>query len=121
MKKYIKQVNYIDKEINECEVILNDGQFEIMCFAQPYNENNDFSINAFLVQNIMTALDNNYSVVKSKNGHFAYSIQGKLLSKNRGEVKVGEFYIKLENPQEIPKDINEGEFVQFNCQRLDLN
>ena len=119
MDKYIKKINFLDEGTRECEILLNDGSFELLCFSQPYREDCRHYIYAFMPKNIMIADNKSFDVKKTDEGYFAYSLQGEYVNKSNGEVRVGKFNIKLDK-DEFPKDINEGEYVLFDCARLDF-
>ncbi|WP_342472628.1 hypothetical protein MHH70_04080 [Metasolibacillus sp. FSL H7-0170] len=118
----IKKINWISQEALEAEVIVTDGEFEIMCFAQPLNylEESELiePIYCLNVSNLVRAEKAEYSIEKLDDP-FAYRVIGKLIDKNYEKVKLGELLLELENNL-LPGDINEGDFISFCCQRLDI-
>ncbi|TKI53417.1 hypothetical protein FC756_24035 [Lysinibacillus mangiferihumi] len=118
----IKKIHWISQESLEAEVVVTDGEFEIICFAQPLNyleESNLIeSIYCFNVSDLVKAEKSEYSIEKLDN-YFAYRLIGKLIDKQNEQVKLGELLLELENNL-LPGDINEGDFVSFCCQRLDI-
>lgn len=118
----IKKVNWISQEALEAEVIVTDGEFEIICFAQPLNylEESELiePIYCLNVSNLVRSEKAEYSIEKL-DAPFAYRVIGKLIDKNYEKVKLGELLLELDNNL-LPGDINEGDFLSFCCQRLDI-
>ena len=116
MIKYI----IINKLESSADILLSDGAYEFLCFMQPFNEKllkeRDFEVVAFSVENIVRD-DNQECFVAKKKDYYGYRIKGKLISKEYEIVEIGEFHIKIEL---IPEDINENEYIQFSCLRLDI-
>ena len=118
----IKKINWISQEALEAEVVVTDGELEIMCFAQPLNylEENELiePIYCFNVSNLVKTEKSEYSIEKLDD-NFAYRLIGKLIDKHDEKVKLGELLLELDNNL-LPGDINEGDFISFCCQRLDI-
>ncbi|MGE7090726.1 hypothetical protein ACQKII_04570 [Lysinibacillus sp. NPDC048646] len=118
----IKKINWISQEALEAEVVVTDGKFEIMCFAQPLNYLKESEligpIYCLNVSNLMIAERKEYSIEKLDD-HFAYRFIGKLIDKDYEKVKLGKLLLELDNNL-LPGDINEGDFISFCCQRLDI-
>lgn len=117
----IKKINWISQEVSEAEVIVTDGELEIMCFAQPLNylEENELlePIYCLDVSDLVKAELSEYRIEKLDD-NFSYSFLGQLIDKRDEKVKVGGLLLELD--YNIPGDINEGDFISFNCQRLDI-
>jgi len=118
----IKKINWISQEALEAEVVVTDGELEIMCFAQPLNylEESELiePIYCLNVSNLVKAEKSEYSIEKLDD-YFAYRLIGKLIDKRYEKVKLGELLLELDNNL-LPGDINEGDFISFCCQRLDI-
>ena len=121
MKNKIQILNY-DEDAQEADVLLLDGQFELLCYAHPYTPDDSKALNkslsAFMTENIMRALENEYRIEKLQSGYYSYHLQGKIIDLQRRLVMVGSIVIELDNV--IPKDIREGEFIEFTVMRIDL-
>jgi hypothetical protein len=118
----IKKIDWLSQEALEAEVVVTDGEFEITCFAQPFNyqvgsELND-PILCYNVTNVLK-LDREVYTIEKHGEYFAYSLAGKLVDKQLETVMVGKLLLELDN-NILPGDINEGEFLSFSCQRLDI-
>lgn len=118
----IKKINWISQEALEAEVVVTDGELEIMCFAQPLNylEESELiePIYCLNVSNLVKVEKSEYSIEKLDD-YFAYRLIGKLIDKQYEKVKLGELLLELDN-NVLPGDINEGDFISFCCQRLDI-
>ena len=119
----IKNISWISQEALEAEVIVTDGEFEINCFAQPLNYQLDSELNnPILCYNVTTVLKPDkevYSIEKLDDEYFAYNLSGKLIDKKLEKIMVGKLLLELESI-ELPGDINDGDFISFRCQRLDI-
>ncbi len=117
---YIQSVCF-DGE-NEADVVVSDGKYQILCYACPYCDDGRkgrFMLSAFMSGNVMRALKNKYSVEKTDSGYYAYKLTGRLFDLEKRLVKVGNIIIELEN--NIPGDMKENDFVEFEAMRIDLS
>jgi len=115
-KKYIKNINYVDKDVNEVEITLNDGQVELLAYCDNYHEITPMTLSAFMTSDVMISDDKTFKA--TNDGSYSHTIQGELYSKILGIVRVGNFYISIDK-EEIPGDVCDGDFITFNCTRLD--
>ena len=113
--KFIKNINYIDKDINEVEITLNDGQIELKAYCDNYRESNSLILSTFMTSGVMISDDKTFKAIN--NGNYSHTIQGELYSKELGKVKVGKFFISIDK-EEIPGDVFDGDFISFECVRL---
>ena len=100
---YIKSYSF-DGE-NEASVVVTDGKFELICYAYPFNEN------------VMIAYEPKYEVIKLAD-FYSYKLQGKIIDIEKQIVTVGD--IPMEIDGYIPKDIVNGDYVEFECVHIDL-
>jgi len=114
-KKYIKDINFIDNDVNEVAIVLNDGQVELKAYCDNYREINSVILSAFMTSDIMISDDKVFKAIN--NGNYSHTIQGELYSKMLGKVRVGNFYISIDK-EKIPSDVFDGDFITFNCIRL---
>ena len=118
----IKEIINYDIEAQEADVLISDGQFEILCYAQPYLPETfkapDHALSAFMTENVLRVSENEYRIKRLQNGYYSYRLQGKLIDLQKRLVMIGAIVIKIENV--IPKDIREGDFIEFTVMRLDL-
>lgn len=118
----IKSINWINKNAQEAEVIVTDNSFELMCFSHPFtkclNQELQAPIYCFDANNIVLAFEKKPYAVK-KSDAYDYFIRGKLANKDKKIVLLGSIELYLDNSY-IPKDIDEGEYIEFDVSRLDL-
>ena len=116
---YIKEIRDYDEEAQEANVIVTDGAFEIMCYAQPFSGEKDinFTLLGFGVSDIMTAPNDEYLIEKI-DGYYSYFVRGRLVDTREGIFQLGKLIIK--GIDYAPKDIPNGAFVEFSVIRFDL-
>ncbi|GIN75381.1 MULTISPECIES: hypothetical protein [Bacillus] len=117
----IKKIDWLSKEALEAEVVVTDGESEIICFAHPLNykvdSNLEEPINCFEVTELVKA-DKKVYMIEKLDGHFEYRFTGQLVDRQLETVKVGQFLIELDT--DWPGDIENGDFVSFISKRLDI-
>lgn len=119
---WLKEILWFDDFSLEAEVIITDGHYDLRCFTYPLELKKgdllNFYIMIFNSKNVVRTYEKEYFVEKL-HGPFDYNLTGELINRKEGIVKIGEIY--LEGLDKIPGDIIEGDFVSFECWRLDLN
>ena len=117
---YVKEVIDYDPSAQEADIIISDGQFDIMTYAQPfYDKYKTFELYAFSPENILRAIEPISAVTKIDDGYYAYRLQGKLIEVEKCIVAVGDIKIELGN-NVIPKDIQVNEYIEFTVLRVDF-
>jgi hypothetical protein len=118
----VSNIIWLSKEILEAEVTISDGKFDLVCFAHPFlmQEGEQFIeiIDAFEVGNVIK-LDYPSLKAERMNNSFSYQIEGQLVDKDKGLVKLGEILIGIDD-RFIPNDIETGDYISFVCDRLDI-
>ena len=117
---YIKEIKSYYEEGKEADLIISDGAFELMAYAQPFLKrfkDEKFKLIAFTSENIMTIDKEEYAIEKTNEGYYSYWFKGKLLDAKKGIVAINN--IIIEDVGWIPKDIHDGQFIEFTCQRVD--
>lgn len=116
----VKKLKWLDEDSGEADITLTDGKFSLDCFYSDCNLSIDdtFSdvLHGFNIQNIVRSLST--KDVVSKN-YEKYHLQGVLTNKEEAIMKVGEFEIDL-SEGDIPKDINENEYIEAEISRIDI-
>jgi len=117
-------VKKLIKDDGQADLIVTDGQYDIMCCCWEYNplqkDNQQVKeISSLFTTDIMRVDDHDYLVQKihGKGEHYSYHLQGRVIDKSKPLISIGELKIELDRP--LPKDINVGEFVEFKVGRLD--
>ena len=118
----VAHINWISKDALEAEVVISDGQFQLLCFAQPFsgaiNDIIESFPMAFDVIDIIK-IDHDEFLINKLDGTFDQQISGKLIDKNAGLVKIGDIIVCIDSKQ-IPGDIVENDFIAFVCSRFDI-
>lgn len=113
---YIKSYSFYGE--SEASVGVTDGKYELICYAYPFDsEVKIFSLNTFLAKNIMIAREHEFKINKLHD-YYSYKLQGQLLDVEWNLFAVGDIIIKLDGY--IPKDIINGDYIEFECVRVDL-
>jgi len=118
----ISKIHFLSKEALEAEVTLTDGENQLICFSQPLNynlnDNIETSLYSYGVSNIVKEQDKEF-YIKKQHEPFAYELKGELIDKDNCLVKIGSIIIEIEKSV-LPKDFETGDFISFNCRRVDL-
>ena len=118
---YIKEIKDIDKFSGEADVIVTDGTYELLCYYflggsvdidMPVK-----SISALLTENIMRAEEERFSI-KKMDHYYSYHLCGCVEDIKIPKISIGKMSIALDRP--LPKDIEIGEYIGFDVQRLDV-
>lgn len=103
------------------EVWLTDGTFVCCCFAWPYygkiGDVYDDGPITWLMTGDVELSDVDFPILKHL-GNWEHFVVGKLVDRQKELIQVGEFLFDMEDT--IPKDIQEGEYVEFKADRPDI-
>ncbi len=117
---FAKLIEDFDKFSNEADIIVSDGQYDLRCYCSFLATNMValpvVNITSFLARNIMRALDDKFQILKLKH-YYSYHLQGKIIDTQMPIVCIGNIKIILDEP--LPKDIECGEYISFDVERLD--
>jgi hypothetical protein len=118
----VEKINWIDKEEREADVTITDGIYSVLCFSCSFNKDEkdifDNMIYCFEAHDIAKSFESNPAIIK-KSGFYEYMLTGELKSKEDKIVKIGELQIGISDAN-IPNDINKGDYIEFQVERLDL-
>ena len=118
----IESIGWLSKEALEAAVVVTDGQFKLLCFCQPFDKRKGERLieplHAFDARDIVR-VTTPMSCIKKLDHTFDYIINGKLLDRETGYVKLGGIIIEIDKCS-IPGDIDSGNYVSFACDRLDI-
>lgn len=119
----IIKINWLSKDALEAKLTLSDGLFIIIGFAQPFTGKLSETLKQPIIILNPTELKKiekqSYSF-SNKGNFWGYQIDGKLINKVKGIIRVGNFELELDTPALIPQDIMEGDFITFFGERLDV-
>lgn len=118
----IKKIDWLSFEALEAEVIVTDGEFELVCFSHPFNyqleSNLKEPIYSFDANNIVKS-DRQVYTLKKLDDNFSYHVTGKLVDIEKGKVMLGNLSIELDDDI-LPGDIKENDFISFSSPRFDI-
>jgi hypothetical protein len=118
----VQKIDWLSKESLEAKVTITDGFFKIICFSFPCYLKEGERIKNFLRPSFITEIKYSdkaaYSVKKNKDDYFAYYFIGGLADKKNGIIRIGNIYFDLS--ESVPENLNKGDFVFFNCGRVDI-
>lgn len=112
----IKNIKFLSEEAQEVVVILSDGNFSLTCFSQPFSGKITFPLQLFWAKNLIISENKNFSCEKI--GNYEYFINACIVDFSEKIVKLWEFLLQLD--EEIFKDVKNGDFVSFSCERIDI-
>lgn len=116
---YLKEVKDYDKFSDEADIVVSDGQYELMCYCHPsdyYNIGVPIKeISAVFASNIMRVQNKAYSVLKLED-YYAYHLQGEIIDIDLPSILIGGLKIILDSP--LPKDVILGDYVELDVDRL---
>ena len=115
----IKEILDYDINAKEADILISDGQNEILCYAYPFeNKNhNNFMLETFMAKDVMRIEEKRSSIIKSSSEYYAYKLCGKVIDLEKRLISIGEIVIQLEDI--IPKDIIKNDFIEFSVMRID--
>lgn len=119
---YIQEIEWMNRSILEAVLVVSDGEYNLTCFACPCQYSIGDCVNGLLecldVSDVQTSGSNATRVTRKGKG-FQYAICGCLNNFSKGIVQVGKLKLHI-CPNRIPKDIYDGQFIQFSVERIDL-
>lgn len=117
---YISDIKHWDKRDKEADVIVTDGQYQLLCYANPVQSiqcrEQVAGLFSFGCENIVKSEHCAVNIVKQTD-YYAYELSAEVLSKVEGTVKMGQLVLQLDAP--VPGDVQTGDYVTFKVQRID--
>ena len=118
----IKNIKWLSKEALEAEVYIEDENLDFVCFSQPLTHplGKDIKGHIHCYANSQVAINQNKEIGLNKLSEpFVYEINGILVNKTEALIQVNQIIFELDL-KDAPGDLDEGDYVSFSCQRLDL-
>jgi len=118
----VEKIEWISRAGQEAEVQLSSDGLVCVAFCQPceYEEGASLEepLHAFMVKNVVLTVEENTSLTRVSRSSFAYKIVAKVLDPKQALVSIDGFKVELD--ERIPAGVNSGDFIGFECSRLDL-
>ena len=119
---YIADILYFRKEDSEAEVSISDGCYTVTCYAYPCHAvqigQTVSTLYGFGCTDIIRSDEAGYAVKKLP-AYYAYRFVAKVVDNENRIVRIGDLFICLDHW--IPKDIMNGEYIDFTVARLDCD
>lgn len=119
---FVQKIEWLDFPTLEAEITVTDGTYHLLCFSHPckYSVGDPIHtpLECFDVEEIKTSDMDFFSVLQEGEG-FRSTICGCLNDTSNGIVQVGQLFLHI-TANRIPKDIHDGQFIQFSTVRIDL-
>jgi hypothetical protein len=122
-KMYIKRIELGDEGFNSWYLIVSDWEHEIECFAgEPLSlKNGQFELVCYISDNIIKSTENNFLILHKGRDHRGCKqgdyIRAKVINSEIGLMKVYGFEFILD--ELFPFEFKNGDFVEFDCLRMD--
>ena len=119
---FVKKVLFFDKNSREAAVLVSDGKYDLMCYLFPAESASvsiccDVGIFGVLCGEIVRS-DRTSFFVRKMPQYFSYFLTAQVIESEKKVVRIGNIIINIDSP--IPKDIINGEYIDFFVSRLDL-
>ena len=115
-----KVLKYLDPGETEAEILLCCGDLSLVVYSCPYtpcNNPQEITLSTFLADNIVRA-EHFRAPVRWDENRYSYHLTAKLIDRTERLVQIGEIRISLDGY--IPRDIANGEYIEFDVARLEL-
>jgi len=116
---------YIVSEIDEdgqshyWDVIVSDGQHELLCMAWDKIGDKKFELNVFESRNIKKAKKNEYYLKKLRKYGYDYRVVAEIIDVDKNIMKV--FGIVFDYGEPFPAESKMGDFYEFVLIRMDID
>jgi hypothetical protein len=115
------KVDWVDESRYDASVTISDDVYSVVCFSSPFTfkENELFKgkLYAFNAEKIYRSYEEDPIIMKGEE-FYEYIVRGRL-EKETSTVHIGELLIDVSDAF-IPKDILDGEMIEFKVDRLNL-
>jgi hypothetical protein len=118
----VKSLHWISEDAKEAELIVHDGYFECLVFSHPCNLSEGDILNEPLhpleIEDLIKSLSNKPKIEKLSKSYFAYKFVAKIINVTEAITAIGGITIDL--GINIPSWAKDGDYIEFNCSRLDV-
>ena len=117
---YICDVKHWSNQDKEADILVTDGEYQLLCYAQPFSwkecQTEVAALYAFGCGNIVKSENCAVNIAKQTD-FYAYELSAEVVSKAEGTVKLGQLILHLDAA--LPGDVQNGDYVTFRLQRID--
>ena len=117
---YICDVKHWSNQDKEADILVTDGDYQLLCYAQPFSgkecQTEVAALYAIGCGNIVKS-ENCAVKIAKQTDYYAYELSAEVLSKVERTVKLGQLVLHLD--EALPGDIQNGDYVTFRLQRID--
>ena len=119
---YIKSIDWVDFPAQEAKILITDGFYECIGYSYGY----DFHLGEILkhplyansCSDVMISFNKEFFIEPaSSSTNLHQKGVGELIDISKNLIQIGNLLIQLDN---IPSDLKEGDYLEFNCFRLDV-
>lgn len=118
----VKALKWVSVQAKEAELLISDGSYECIAFSQPCEIREgdvlDEPLHAFIVTDIMISTKSNGDILLINQNGLQQHCTAQIMSIEFGLVKIGNISIIIE--EVMPLGVYQGDFIEFNCARLDV-
>lgn len=118
---FVKEILNVNKEAHEADIIVSDGNFNILCYSCDYEDEKikDFELTPMDYDEVYLTYEREYKISKFDQSRYNYEIQCEILNVERAIVRV--FGILISLARYLPGDIKNGDWITFKCYRLGID
>lgn len=118
----IIDINWLSEVAKEAELVVSDGHNSCVVFSQPcdlhINDVISKPLEAIFTENIMLTDKFEPSINVIREGEFPQIFAAQIVDKDNCLVRVGDIFMILD--EKLPIGCENGTFIEFSCERLDL-
>lgn len=119
---YIKKIEWLDKENKEAVLEVCGNTKALICFSYPchYNLNDELNEPLQCLDSYdIISCDEEQIKIERINESFEYKLVGKVKNAEEGIIEVEGFSLCIDR-NKMPKDIVNGNYIQFTTSRIDV-
>lgn len=117
---FIKRIFNIDNDAHEADIIVSDGNLDILCYAFDFqNANIDrFELSPMDYNEVYISYEKGYKIKKFDQSKYNYFIQCRIIDIKNGIVELYGTNISL--GRYLPGDLKNGDWITVKCYRLGI-
>ncbi len=117
---FIKRICNIDNNAHEADMIVSDGDFDILCYSFDFQNKqiNGFQLSPMDYDEVYITDEKEYKINNFGKSKYNYQMQCKIIDVENGIVEL--FGIKISLGKYLPGDLRNDDWISFKCYRLDI-